>query len=327
MPALLERHQVVLYLVALVVGGALGLAVPAVGAPAEAAITPVLAALLYATFLAVPLVEAARSLTDLKFLATLAGVNFLLAPAVAWLATRPVEADRVLLVGLLLVLLAPCIDYVIVFTRLAGGAATRLLAAAPLLLLGQMIALPVYLGLFLGRDLVGEVMAPGPFVHALVWLILVPLAAAALTQLCRARRIMAAADALMVPLMMVTLATVVASQIGGVGAQWGRLVAVVPVAAAFGVAMAAVGALVSRWAGIDVPGRRAVAFSAATRNSLVVLPLALALPTGFELAPLVVVTQTLTELLLMVVFVRVIPRLVKAKNSRPQGERERESTG
>ncbi|AIT60644.1 arsenic resistance protein [Corynebacterium doosanense] len=321
MPALLERHQVVLYLVALVVGGALGLTVPAVGAPAEAAITPVLTALLYVTFLAVPLVEAARSLADLKFLATLAGVNFLLAPAVAWLVTRPVEADGVLLVGLLLVLLAPCVDYVIVFTRLAGGAATRLLAAAPLLLLGQMIALPLYLHLFAGA---GDIVAPGPFVDALVWLILLPLGAAVLTQLLRAHRIMAAADALMVPLMMLTLATVVASQIGGVGAQWGRVAAVVPVAAVFAVVMAAVGAVVSRAAGIDVPGRRAVTFSGATRNSLVVLPLALTLPAGYELAPLVVVTQTLTELLLMVAFVRVIPRLVGAKNSRPDMGRERE---
>lgn len=45
-------------------------------------------------------------------------------------------------------------------------------------------------------------------------------------------------------------------------------------------------------------------FSGVTRNSLVVLPLVLALPTGFGLAPLVVVTQTLVELVVMVVLVR-----------------------
>jgi len=51
-------------------------------------------------------------------------------------------------------------------------------------------------------------------------------------------------------------------------------------------------------------------FSGTTRNSLVVLPLALALPASMSLAPVVVVTQTLVELVGMVVLVRVVPRLV-----------------
>lgn len=38
----------------------------------------------------------------------------------------------------------------------------------------------------------------------------------------------------------------------------------------------------------------------------------LALPAAFDLAPLVVVTQTLVELVAMVVFVRVIPRVIPA---------------
>ncbi len=51
-------------------------------------------------------------------------------------------------------------------------------------------------------------------------------------------------------------------------------------------------------------------FSGVTRNSLVVLPLALALPVGFEAAAVVVVTQTLVEVIGMVVCVRVVPRLL-----------------
>ena len=41
-----------------------------------------------------------------------------------------------------------------------------------------------------------------------------------------------------------------------------------------------------------------------------VLPLVLALPSAFGLAPLVVVTQTLVELVVMVVFVRLVPRVI-----------------
>ena len=58
------------------------------------------------------------------------------------------------------------------------------------------------------------------------------------------------------------------------------------------------------------PPRRAIVFTGATRNSLVVLPLALALPDDLAVAAVVVVTQTLVEVLGMVAYVRVVPRLV-----------------
>src|SRR5699024_2613620 len=72
----------------------------------------------------------------------------------------------------------------------------------------------------------------------------------------------------------------------------------------------AVGMLAGRVARLDVPASRAVVFSGATRNSLVVLPLVLALSAAFDLAPLVVATQTLIGLVAMVIFVRLVPRLV-----------------
>jgi len=55
-----------------------------------------------------------------------------------------------------------------------------------------------------------------------------------------------------------------------------------------------------------------VVFSGGTRNSLVILPLALALPGQLALAALVVVTQTLVELIGMVLYVRFLPRIVPA---------------
>ena len=42
-----------------------------------------------------------------------------------------------------------------------------------------------------------------------------------------------------------------------------------------------------------------------------VLPLVLALPAQFELAPLVVVTQTLVELCIMLVMIWALPRILK----------------
>ena len=116
--------------------------------------------------------------------------------------------------------------------------------------------------------------------------------------------------AAMVPLMVVTLFTVVASQIRGVGEQLPALAAVVPLFAAFAAVTVALGVVAARWARLDVPAGRALVFSGATRNSLVVLPLALALPASLDPAPLVVVTQTLVEIGAMVSLVRLMPRLL-----------------
>ena len=115
----------------------------------------------------------------------------------------------------------------------------------------------------------------------------------------------------MVPLMIATLAVVVASQVAEVSARLGSLLLVIPIYFLFAIIMVPVGAAAGRLAGLDLPGRRAIVFSGATRNSLVVLPLVLALPAAFDLAPLVVVTQTLVELVAMVVFVRIVPKVVR----------------
>ena len=70
-------------------------------------------------------------------------------------------ADQAVRLGVLLVLLTPCVDYVIVFSGLAGASSHRLLAATPLLLIAQMLLLPLYLLLFLGPDL-AETVEVGP---------------------------------------------------------------------------------------------------------------------------------------------------------------------
>ncbi|MGM7667130.1 arsenic resistance protein [Microbacterium sp. A93] len=306
----MERHQVPLYLAALLAGAGVGLGVPAVAGPAGLAVTPVLGLLLYTTFLAVPFRQLGHAFREPRFLITVLLVNFVLVPIVAFGLSRFVAQDRVLVVGVLFVLLTPCVDYVIVFTRLAGGAADRLLAATPLQMLLQLLLLPVYLRLMVGEQF-ARVVELGPFVEAFVVLIALPALAAWLTQLAAARwragRVLEQGGAAgMVPLMMATLAVVVAAQMHDVGAHLGGLVTVVPVFVAFAGVMLGLGSAAGRVAGLAVPDRRAVVLSGVTRNSLVVLPLVLALPAGFELAPLVVVTQTLVELVVMVALVRVM---------------------
>ena len=148
--AWMEHHQVVLYLSALVTGAVLGLAAPAASSLLETAISPVLAALLYATFLGVPFHRLRAAFADARFMAALLVVNFLVVPAVVLPLSRLVADESGLLVGTLLVLLAPCVDYVMVFTRLAGGAWSRILAASPALMLIQALVLPLWLAFAAG---------------------------------------------------------------------------------------------------------------------------------------------------------------------------------
>ncbi|WP_037841013.1 bile acid:sodium symporter [Streptomyces sp. NRRL WC-3549] len=316
----MERHQVAVYLGALAAGGLVGRAAPGAGPVLEHAVNPVLAALLYVTFLQVPAAELVRSLRAGRFLAAALVVNFVVVPLVVAAMFAFLPDDRAVRLGVLLVLLAPCVDYVIVFSGLAGGSSRRLLAATPLLLLGQMVLLPGYLFLFMGRDLAGVVEA-GPFVEAFAVLIVVPLALAWLTQAWAARRPAGrkAADAVgtaMVPLMAATLLTVVASQVPGLS-EAGSLTDVahvVPFYVLFLVVMAFAGLGVARVFRLGPRDGRAIVFTGATRNSLVVLPLALALPDALAVAAVVVVTQTLVEVVGMVVCVRAVPRMLPLRD-------------
>ena len=115
-----------------------------------------------------------------------------------------------------------------------------------------------------------------------------------------------------VPMMGVTLFVVIASQLPRVQDSIGQIAAVVPVYVVFFlIIMPLLGRLTAGFFGMNVGESRALVFTSVTRNSLVVLPLALALPSGYALAPAVVVTQTLVELSGMVVLTRIVPsRLV-----------------
>lgn len=310
----LERHQIAIYLGGLVAGAAAGAAAPSAGHVWEAAIYPVLGALLYATFLQVPFTKLSAAFRDVRFLAALLVVNFAVVPLVVAALVSVISLPQAVLLGVLLTLLTPCIDYVIVFCGLAGGDGQRLLAAAPLLMLAQMLLLPAFLWLFVGPQLANIVDA-GPFIEAFLILIVVPLTAAWATEAWSGRHrsghaVATAMNAAMVPLMTGTLFVVVASQFPKISHDLDQVLHVIPIYASFLAIMAAIGVGTARLLRLDTGRSRALTFSGATRNSLVVLPLALALPENYALTPVIVVTQTLVELLGMVVYVRVIPRLI-----------------
>ena len=110
------------YLAAIALGVAVGLAAPGADRTFEALIYPTLGALLYATFLQVPFTGLREAFGDRRFLVAALGLNFALVPPIVFALSRLAPGGQAVQLGVLLVLLTPCIDYVIVFTRLAGAA-------------------------------------------------------------------------------------------------------------------------------------------------------------------------------------------------------------
>lgn len=311
----LEARQVWIYFAAMAVGAVLGVLIPSLDS-LEGAINPALALMLFATFMQVPLAEIGAALRNTKFIGALVVTNFVVLPVVTAGLLQFLPDNPMLKLAVLFVLVAPCIDYVITFTHLGGGNARLLLAMTPVLLVLQMLLLPVYLGLMLG-DEAAQLIKAGPFIHAFVWLIAVPLLAAGLIQALGKRTkggasLVAALNLLPVPATALVLFIVLASVMPQIGLAQDAALRAAPIYLAFALIAPMMGWIVARAMRLESTSARAVSFSASYRNSLVILPLAFAVPGGAPLIPAVILTQTITELFFLPLYVRLIPRLSPA---------------
>jgi len=132
-----ERHQVGIYFAAVVLAALVALLVPGTAA-LEGGVNPALALMLFVTFLQVPLADLGRAFSRGRFLAALLITNFIVTPLVVAVLVQFLPSDPMVRLGVLLVLLTPCIDYVVTFSHLGRADARLLLAATPALLVVQM---------------------------------------------------------------------------------------------------------------------------------------------------------------------------------------------
>ncbi|CAL60715.1 Conserved hypothetical protein, putative efflux protein [Herminiimonas arsenicoxydans] len=307
----LEQKQIFIYFGAVIVAAVIAMSVPGT-TTAESAINPALAFMLFVTFLQVPLAELGQALKQVRFLAALLIANFIIIPILVFVLVGLFLDDQMLRFGVMLVLLAPCIDYVVTFAHLGRADARLLLASTPVLLIVQMLMLPVYLSLMLGSDVASYVQA-GPFLHAFVWLIAVPLALAGAMQFFARKSTSGKsfADFLgltPVPATALVLFIVIVAVMPQLGPAIEAVWEVLPIYVAYAVLAPVIGWWVARRVKLDGSSSRAIAFSSATRNSLVVLPLALAVPGAIPVLPAIIVAQTLVELISELVYVRVIAK-------------------
>ncbi|ANO50003.1 arsenic resistance protein [Woeseia oceani] len=307
----MERQQSWIYLFSILLGLAVGLNQPDMTARLEAFLWPLLGGLLYATFTQVPLTRIGQGFRDRRFLAALLLGNFVLIPLVLGGLVTVLPVSPAVQAGVLMVLLVPCTDWFISFTHLGKGDASRAIAATPVLLLVQLLALPVYLWLFLGGEWLQAALSTH-LLSAFAGLILTPLALAWGTERLaqrnvNARRWVHGLSVLPVPLLALVVFVIAASQVTTVTGLTGVLMQVLPIFVIYLVFAAYLGKTLGKLFQLPAPSARTLAFSFGTRNSFVMLPLALALPDTLQAAVVVIVFQSLVELFGMVVYMSWVP--------------------
>lgn len=310
----LERLQIWIYLAAILVGLMLGSRLGDSAEVFEVALWPVLGLLLFATFTQVPLIHLPEAFRDRRFMGAMLAGNFLVVPVLVAGLLLFLPADPAVRLGVLLVLLVPCTDWYITFTHLSGGDTGRAIAATPVNLIVQMLLLPIYLWLFMGQAFL-QIFAAGPIITVFLTLIAAPLVAAWVLERWVAVRPGREAVTLRlawfpVPLLALVVFLISASQVQAVAESLPVLPQVAGVFISFLVLALIAGLALARV--FDLPARsgRALVFSLGTRNSFVVLPLALALTQEWRLAIVVIVFQSLIELLGVLVYLKAVPRLL-----------------
>lgn len=312
----LEQHQIKIYLLCFASGLILGITSTNQTSPLEKLLEPAIATLLYTMFCQIPFKQLLSGFQQKRFLLALMIVNFILIPLFIAGTYRFLPDSESVRFGIYLVLLTPCVDYVIFFTKAGKGDEKLMLASTPLLLLAQILLLPVYLWWFMRKDMV-DLIDIKPFISSFLWLILIPLSLAILSEWgakkSKKGKIYLHFTAwLPVPMMGVVLFLVAQSEINRAYHYSWIIIGLIPLYLSYMIFAGMLAWLSGRVFKLPVKQARTLCFSAATRNSLVVLPLALSLSdeTKASIAAAVIVTQTMTELLGELVYIRAIPFLI-----------------
>lgn len=312
----LEEKQIPIYLITLALSATVGI-IWSGASIMQNTVEPIIAVLLFSMFCQIPFFKLQEAFKNKAFFKALILGNFVLIPSLVWVLTNIFSLDTATHLGVLLVLLTPCIDYVIVFSHLGKGDSKLILASTPLLFILQLLLLPLYLWLMMGREAI-EVIDIVPFVKSFIYLIVVPFLLSVTFQYLShkgkhpAQQVLHLSTWLPVPFMSLTFFVVVGSQINTLVQNPQPILSILPIYFLFGCIAPWIGKLSAYIFHVDTLASRTVSFSTSTRNSLVVLPLALSLPAPLDqLTAVVIVTQTIVEILFELVYIKAIPKLTR----------------
>jgi arsenite transporter len=309
------EHPVPVILAGVGAGFLAGSLVPELAAVPNAVVSTVVAVAIAITLLPVPLASLGRAVVGRRFLLAVVGLNIVVSPVLAYILSRVVFRDPDLQLGLLLVLLAPGVGLVAIFVRRAGGAVESLLSTAPIMLVIQAVSLPALMVLFTAADgFLTLDLSRLPL--AVLFGIVVPAVVVTGIQLIglrapRLQRLTRQGGALAVPATAIAAGLVVAVWLPRAAERSELLVAVAPLFGVYLILMTPVGILVGTAAGLTLSQVRALTFSGAARNGLLVLPIAMAFEEGFELVPVVVALGIGIEVVGLFVYRLLVPSVTQ----------------
>ena len=105
--------------------------------------------MLFGLFLEVPLNKLKNSFKNVKFTSTSLIINFIWTPLFGYfLGSIFLKGNIDIFIGFFMLILTPCTDWYLVFTKLAKGDLTLSLSILPINLILQIILLPIYLVIF-----------------------------------------------------------------------------------------------------------------------------------------------------------------------------------
>ncbi len=113
----LEEKQIGIYIITLLISVFVGLNWNDSNI-LEKTIELIIGILLYSMFCQIPFLELKQALKNRSFFKALLFGNFVLIPLLVWILINIFPTTPIITLGVALVLLTPCIDYVIVFSHL-----------------------------------------------------------------------------------------------------------------------------------------------------------------------------------------------------------------
>ncbi|WP_264740602.1 arsenic resistance protein [Cytobacillus firmus] len=177
---LIEKLYTLIIFLAVIIGISIG-QVELIRAHAESFIVPLLVAILYITFLQIPIEDIKIAFKNIKFTYTSIIINFVWTPILAWLLAMIFLGDNPsLYIGFIMLMVTPCTDWYLIFTGIAKGNVALSTAILPLNLILQVILLPIYLLIFGGRT--GEIEL-GFLIESILVALIIPLVLAVLTKI------------------------------------------------------------------------------------------------------------------------------------------------
>ncbi|MEE0934553.1 MAG: arsenic resistance protein [Methanobrevibacter sp.] len=136
--------------------------------------------MLYGLFLEVPLNELKDSFKNVKFTSTSLIINFLWTPLFGYfLGSLFLKGNLDIVIGFFMLILTPCTDWYLVFTKMAKGDVKLSLSILPINLVLQIILLPIYLVIFFSS---ASTMDYSQLAYSLLIVIVIPFIAAQITK-------------------------------------------------------------------------------------------------------------------------------------------------